>query len=194
MNRKARIERNTKETQIELTLNIDGNGSANVTTGIGFFDHMLSSLAFHAGFDLDIMASGDLYVDSHHTIEDVGIVLGKAFSEALGDKSGISRFGFFAMPMDESLSLVSVDVSGRPYLVFDGPIPDARIGDFDTNMVEEFMRAFCFNAGITLHIKLMYGKNSHHIVESMFKGLAKALAMALSANDEGKILSAKGIL
>lgn len=186
-------ERNTKETQIKLLLNLDG-GDISVDTGIGFFDHMLNSFATHAGFGLEVSVSGDLNVDEHHTVEDTGIVLGMAFSQALGDKSSIDRFGSFYVPMDEALAFSSVDISGRPFLVFDADFPQQKCGGYDCAMTVEFMRAFAFNAGITLHLKSLYGDNSHHITEALYKALAHSLRLAVNQNDLNKPLSTKGVL
>ena len=184
--------RKTKETEISLSLCLDG-GDVSVSTGIGFFDHMLTAFAVHGGFGLSVEAQGDLLVDCHHTVEDVGIVLGKAFSEALGDKSGIARYGSFYIPMDESLAFASVDVSGRPFLVFEASFPQERVGDFDTCMTEEFFRAFAVNAGITLHVRVEYGANSHHEIEALFKAVAHAMQLAV-AQTQGGVLSTKGVL
>ena len=193
MCRTAEIARRTKETDIRIKLNLDGNGLHNIDSGIGFFDHMLTAFCVHGGFDLEISCKGDLYVDGHHTVEDVGICLGKAFCEALGDKSGIMRYGSAFIPMDEALGFCSLDISARPYLVFNADFSDDRIGEYDTCLTEEFMRAFAFNAGITLHIKEEYGKNDHHITEALFKALAHALKQAVSVNG-GVTLSTKGTL
>ena len=193
MGRTAEIARKTKETDIKITLNLDGSGVHDIDTGIGFFDHMLTALCVHGGFDMEISCKGDLYVDGHHTVEDVGICLGKAFSEALGDKSGIMRYGSAFIPMDEALGFCSLDISARPYLVFTADFSDDRIGEYDTCLTEEFMRAFAFNAGITLHLKEEYGKNDHHITEALFKVLAHALKQAVSVNG-GVTLSTKGTL
>ncbi|MBE6822071.1 MAG: imidazoleglycerol-phosphate dehydratase HisB [Ruminococcaceae bacterium] len=184
--------RKTKETEISLSLCLDG-GDVSVSTGIGFFDHMLTAFAVHGGFGLSVEVQGDLLVDCHHTVEDVGIVLGKAFSEALGDKSGIARYGSFYIPMDESLAFASVDVSGRPFLVFQASFPQERVGDFDTCMTEEFFRAFAVNAGITLHARVEYGANSHHEIEALFKAVAHAMQLAV-AQTQGGVLSTKGVL
>ena len=189
----SEINRKTKETDISLTLNLDG-GEVSIDTGIGFFDHMLNSFAVHGGFGLSVKVKGDLYVDDHHTIEDTGIVLGKAFSEALGDKSSIERFGSFYVPMDEALAFASIDISGRPYLVFDSDFPQEKCGDYTSTMTWEFMRAFAFNAGITLHTKVLYGNNSHHMIEAMYKAVAHALKQAAKRNDSNKPLSTKGVL
>ena len=191
--RTSEITRKTKETDIRIKLNIDGSGTPLIDTGIGFFDHMLTALCVHGGFDLEISCKGDLYVDGHHTVEDVGICLGRAFSKALGDKSGIMRYGSAFIPMDEALGFCSLDISARPYLVFNADFSDDRIGEYDTCLTEEFMRAFAFNAGITLHLKEEYGKNDHHITEALFKALAHALKQAVSVNG-GVTLSTKGTL
>lgn len=189
----ADISRRTKETNISLRLNLDG-GEVKIQTGIGFFDHMLNSFATHGGFGLELTVSGDLEVDEHHTVEDTGIVLGKAFNEALGDKSSIDRFGSFYVPMDESLAFASVDISGRPFLVFDADFPQDRCGGYDCAMTVEFMRALAYNAGITLHLKSMYGDNSHHITEALYKAAAHALRLAVRQNNLNKPLSTKGVL
>lgn len=188
----ADIERKTGETAVSISLSLDG-GEIDISTGIGFFDHMLRSFALHAGFGLSAKVRGDLEVDAHHSVEDCGIVLGKALSEALGDKSGIARYGSFFVPMDEALAFASVDVSGRPYLAFDADFNGERVGEFDTCLCEEFFRAFAFNAGITLHIKLLYGSNAHHQVEAVFKAAAHALSCAVARKGDG-VLSAKGVL
>lgn len=191
--RTAHIERSTKETKIEMNLCLDG-GKISIDTGVGFFDHMLNSFAIHGGFGLEVKAEGDLFVDCHHTVEDVGIVLGQAFSKALGNKGGIERFGSFYVPMDEALAFAAVDISGRPYLVFNGEFPQDRCGDYDCCMTEEFFRAFAFNGGITLHVEAKYGKNSHHMVEGMFKAAAHALRLAVKKRENDEVLSAKGVL
>lgn len=190
--RSAQIRRTTRETDISLSLCLDG-GEAGIQTGIGFFDHMLTTLAVHANFGLTVSCQGDLAVDCHHTVEDTGIVLGQAFAQAVGDRSGIARYGSFFIPMDEALALCAVDISGRPYLVFDCDFSSGRIGEFDTQMAEEFFRAFAMNAGLTLHLKLLYGKNDHHKAEALFKALAHALAAA-AAPTGGAVLSTKGML
>ena len=184
--------RETKETQIALYLNLDG-GERKIETGIGFFDHMLNSFAVHGGFGLILKCTGDLFVDGHHTVEDVGIVLGKAVANILGDRSGIARFGTAYVPMDEALGFCTLDISGRPYLVYDAPMPQATCGTYDTCLTVEFMRAFAMNAGITLHLKSMYGDNAHHITEALFKALARALREAVRQTG-GEVLSAKGVL
>ena len=191
--RTSEITRKTRETDITLKLCLDG-GEVKIDTGIGFFDHMLNSFATHGGFGLEISAKGDLEVDGHHTVEDVGIVLGKAFDEALGDKGSIERFGSFYVPMDEALAFASVDVSGRPFLVFDAEFPQAVCGDYDCSLTVEFMRALAYNSQITLHIKSVYGDNSHHITEAVFKAAAHALKAAVAQNNSGKPLSTKGVL
>jgi imidazoleglycerol-phosphate dehydratase len=193
--RKSTVERTTTETQVKVTLCIDGKGRHSISTGVGFLDHMLELLAYHSRFDLTVEASGDTQVDFHHITEDIGLVLGQAIGEALGDKKGIKRYASFYAPMDEALALVVVDVSGRPYLVFNVSIPAPRVGDFDTELVEEFVRALCFKAGITMHINVLYGKNNHHISEAVFKGLAHALRMAFEIDPElDGVLSTKGCI
>ena len=192
--RTSEITRNTNETKISAALYLDGSGKRDISTGIGFFDHMLELFSAHSGFDLTLTAKGDLHVDCHHTIEDTGIVLGQLLKNAMGDKIGINRYGSFFLPMDEVLCFCAVDISGRPYIHFDVPLSDGSIGGFDCEMLEEFMRAFAMNAGITLHIKLMHGKNKHHIVEACFKALAGALKTACGLNNSGVIPSTKGML
>lgn len=191
--RTAQIDRKTRETDIALSIDLDGKGNVSVDTGIGFFDHMLTALAVHCGIDLNVKCQGDLYVDAHHTVEDTGICLGKAFAQALGDKSGIARYGSAYVPMDEALAFCSLDISGRAFLVFNAQFSDDRIGQFDTCLTEEFFRAFAFNAGITLHIREEYGKNDHHICEAIFKAAAHALKKAIAVNG-GAVLSTKGVL
>lgn len=190
--RTAKIERKTYETNIKISLSLDG-GKVEVKTGIGFFDHMLTAFATHGGFGLNIKAIGDLEVDCHHTVEDVGIVLGKAFCEALGDRKGIKRFGNMFIPMDESLAKAFVDISGRPYLVLNADFSQERVGDFDSCLCTEFFRAFAFNAQITLHIGVEYGNNAHHEIEAMFKAVAHALSIATKQTN-GEVLSTKGVL
>lgn len=190
--RSAVQTRNTRETKIEVSLNLDG-GEVSVDTGIGFFDHMLNAFGTHGGFGLQVKVEGDLQVDGHHTVEDTGIVLGRAFAEALQDKSEIARFGSFFVPMDESLAFASVDISGRPFLVFDAAFEEERCGDYETCLTEEFFRALAFHAGMTLHTKIMYGKNSHHMIEALFKAVAHAIRLAV-VQKKGEILSTKGIL
>lgn len=184
--------RKTRETDIAVELSLDG-GETEVSTGVGFFDHMLNAFAVHGGFGLKVEAEGDLLVDCHHTVEDVGIVLGKAFAQALGDKSGIARYGSFYVPMDEALAFASVDVSGRPFLVFQASFQQERVGDFDTCMTEEFFRAFAMNAGITLHVRVEYGSNSHHEIEALFKAVAHAMRLATTPAGDSA-LSTKGVL
>ena len=186
------IERKTKETHISVNLCLDG-GEVKVSTGIGFFDHMLHALAFYAGFGLELEARGDLEVDGHHTVEDTGIVLGQAFRQAIGDRKGIRRFASAYVPMDEALGFCALDISGRPYLAFDAPMPQAMCGQYDACLTVEFMRAFAMNAGVTLHLKSLYGENSHHITEALFKALARALKEAVCETG-GEVLSAKGML
>lgn len=193
MSRTAKITRKTKETDISVKLNLDG-GEVKINTGIGFLDHMLTALGVHGGFGLDITAKGDLYVDGHHTAEDVGITLGQAFAKALGDKSGIMRYGTAFIPMDESLGFCSLDISARPFLVFNAEFNNERVGEFDTCLTEEFMRAFAFNAGITLHLRVEYGSNDHHKIEALFKALAYALKTATRLNESGGAVSTKGVL
>jgi imidazoleglycerol-phosphate dehydratase len=178
VSRQARVERVTKETQITLELNLDGSGASKIETGIPFFTHMLEAWAKHGLIDLVVDAKGDLEVDLHHTVEDVGICLGKAFREALGDKKGIVRYGASFLPMDEALLHAAVDISGRPYLVFNVPVQRTRIGNFDLDLLKDFFRAFAFNAEITLHVTMHYGENLHHIAEAVFKAVARALAEA----------------
>ena len=191
--RTAQITRTTKETDITLSIDLDGKGNVSIDSGIGFFDHMLTALAVHSGVDMDIKCKGDLYVDGHHSVEDIGICRGKAFAQALGDKAGIARYGSAFVPMDEALAFCSLDISGRSFLVFDASFSDDRIGEYDTCLTEEFFRAFAFNAGITLHIRQEYGKNDHHIAEAIFKAVAHALKQALAVNG-GAVLSTKGVL
>ncbi|MCR5451143.1 MAG: imidazoleglycerol-phosphate dehydratase HisB [Lachnospiraceae bacterium] len=193
--RSASIDRKTKETDISLTIDLDGSGETDIETGIGFFDHMLCSFAKHGQFDLALSCKGDLIVDCHHTIEDCGIVLGQAINKALGDKKGISRYGECLLPMDESLVLSAVDLCGRPYLVFDEKLPVERVGYMDTEMVKEFFYAVSYSAMMNIHIKLMHGENAHHIIEATFKSFARSLNMATKL-DPGLtgVLSTKGSL
>jgi imidazoleglycerol-phosphate dehydratase len=186
-------ERRTKETDISVGLDVYGGGSADVDTGIGFFDHMLTALAVHAGWDLKLRATGDLEVDGHHTVEDVGIVLGQALKEALADKSGIARYGHFTLPMDEALATASLDLGGRAYLVFDADFRSEPLGGLDPRLIAEFLRAFAFNAEMTLHARVIYGVNDHHKAEALFKAVAHALRIA-TARTEGGALSSKGVL
>jgi imidazoleglycerol-phosphate dehydratase len=195
MARQAEISRETAETKIRLSLDLDGTGKSSIHTGIGFFDHMLTLFAKHGLFDLEVECHGDIDVDDHHSVEDIGIVLGKAVKEALGDKAGITRYGSFLLPMDETLVMVALDISGRPYLVYDGGEMAPMIGDYDTELTEDFLCAFAFQAGITLHAKVLYGRNSHHKVEALFKGLGHALDIATAKNGRIKgVLSTKGVL
>lgn len=191
--RTSNIQRNTKETKINIELNLDG-GEVEVSTGIGFFDHMLTAFGVHGGFGLMVEVKGDLEVDTHHTAEDTGIVLGKAFKEALGDMSGIERYGSFSIPMDESLAQVSLDISNRPFLVFNAKFEQELCGDYETCVTEEFWRAFAMNSGITLHINVPYGTNAHHQIEAIFKAVAHALRIAVTKNSDGAVLSTKGVL
>ncbi|MBH0238770.1 imidazoleglycerol-phosphate dehydratase HisB [Methylobrevis albus] len=194
--RTATIARKTSETDITVTVNLDGSGVADIETGVGFFDHMLAQVARHGLIDLTIRAKGDLHIDDHHTVEDVGIALGKAVLQALGDKKGITRYADVHLPMDEALTRCAIDVSGRPYLVFRAPFATPKIGGFDTQLVEEWFRAFAMNAGITLHVETLYGGNDHHIAESCFKALARALRRALEIDPRqaDRIPSTKGAL
>ena len=195
MDRTASISRTTSETDIAVTLNLDGSGRSDIDTGIGFFDHMLRSFAKHGFFDLTVHVKGDLEVDCHHTIEDTGIVLGEAIKKALDDKKGICRYGSFALPMDETLVLCAVDLSGRPYLVFDGEFTTERLGTLDTEMIREFFYAVSYSAGMNLHIKVLSPGNNHHMAEAMFKAFARALDEAVSHDPRVKgILSTKGSL
>ena len=195
MKRTDRQVRKTRETEIETVLNVDGSGKSEISTGIGFMDHMLELFARHGKFDLKVKACGDLEVDAHHTMEDLGLVLGTAFAKALGDKAGIRRYGSFLLPMDETLVLVALDLSGRPYLVYDLVPPVEKVGTLDTALFHEFFQAFCVKGGINLHIKLVTGGEVHHIFEAVFKGLARALDQAVSSDPREKgIPSTKGIL
>ncbi|MGB3273596.1 MAG: imidazoleglycerol-phosphate dehydratase HisB [Xanthobacteraceae bacterium] len=194
--RAASIRRKTSETEVEVSVNLDGTGTADVATGIGFFDHMLDLLARHSRIDITVRANGDLHVDDHHTTEDVGIALGQALRQALGDMAGITRYASLHLPMDETLTRVALDISGRPVLVFRVAFPRDKIGAFDTELVREWFQAFAMNAGVTLHVETLYGDNSHHIAESCFKGLARALraAVAIDPRNAGEIPSTKGQL
>ncbi len=192
--RTATIERATKETQISVTVELDEKGRADIDTGIGFFDHMLTALSVHSGISMTVKVKGDLNVDCHHTIEDTGIVLGQALGQALGTKSGIVRYGTAYIPMDESLAMASLDLSNRPFLVFNCDFTNQSCGDYDLCMTEEFFRAFAFNAGMTLHINLLYGSNDHHKAEAVYKAVAHALKTAVTLNADGNTLSTKGVL
>ena len=195
MAREASITRTTKETDIVLSLNLDGTGNSEIDTGIGFFDHMLCGFAKHGFFDLELSCNGDLNVDTHHTIEDCGIVLGNAIKEAISDKKGIKRYGSFILPMDESLVLCAIDLSGRPYLVFDGEFTTSRIGDLETEMIKEFFYAVSYSCGMNLHIKVLNSGNNHHMAEAMFKAFGKALDEATTIDPRiTDILSTKGSL
>ena len=193
MSRSSQQHRETKETKIELTLDVDGTGQASASTGIPFFDHMLDQLGRHGGFDLDIRARGDLHVDSHHTVEDTAIVVGEALREALGDKAGVRRFASAVVPLDEALVQVALDLSGRPFLVYEVDPKSDWIGTFDPQLTEEFWRAFAFAAGITLHMRSLSGKNGHHIIEASFKGVARSLRDAVKIEGTG-VPSTKGAL
>jgi imidazoleglycerol-phosphate dehydratase len=194
--RTASITRATKETQIRLSVDLDGTGKGTIATGVGFFDHMLDLLARHSRIDIEIEAKGDLHIDFHHTVEDVGIALGQAVKAALGDMRGVTRYASLHLPMDETLTRVALDISGRPFLVFRTEFAVAKIGEFDTELVREFFQAFAMNAGLTLHVETLYGANAHHIAESCFKGLARALraAVAIDPAAAGEIPSTKGSL
>lgn len=194
--RRAAVRRTTKETDIEVTVDLDGKGVSQVATGIGFFDHMLDLLARHSRIDIAVKAKGDLHIDQHHTTEDVGIALGQAVKQALGDMRGIARYADVHVPMDEALTRVAIDVSGRPFLVFKVKFGRAKIGSFDTELVQEWFQAFAMNCGVTLHVETLYGANDHHIAESCFKGLARALrgALAIDPRAAGEVPSTKGRL
>lgn len=195
MKRIGKQIRKTRETKIAVELNLDGSGKSEISTGIGFMDHMLELFARHGKFDLKVQAAGDLEVDAHHTMEDLGLVMGEVFSQALGDKAGIRRYGSFLLPMDETLALIALDLSGRPYLVYDLVPPVEKVGTLDTALFHEFFQAFCVKGGINLHVKLMAGGEIHHIFEAVFKGLARALEQAVSHDPKEKgIPSTKGIL
>ncbi len=194
--RSASVTRRTAETDVAVSIELDGSGKAAIATGVGFLDHMLELLARHALFDLEVKVTGDLQIDQHHTTEDSGIALGQAFAQALGDKTGIARYADLHLPMDETLTRVALDISGRPFLVFRAGFPAEKIGAFDTELVREWFQAFAMNAGITLHVETLYGDNSHHVAESCFKGLARALrsAVALEPREKGRVPSTKGAL
>lgn len=192
--RTGTIERNTRETQIRAEVTLDGRGRADIATGVGFFDHMLTALSVHSGISMTIRVTGDLHVDCHHTIEDTGIALGQALALALGSKSGIVRYGTAYIPMDESLAMASLDLSNRPFLVFNCDFTNQSCGGYDLCMTEEFFRAFAFNSGMTLHINLLYGSNDHHKAEAVYKAVAHALKTAVTENSDGTVLSTKGVL
>lgn len=194
--RTATVERKTRETEIAVSLDLDGTGIGDIDTGIGFLDHMLESFAKHALIDLKVRAQGDLHVDFHHTTEDTGIVIGQAVKKALGDYAGINRFGTAVIPMDEAMTRAAVDLAGRPYLVWKITIPTQKLGDMDTELFKEWFAAFAFNAGICLHVENLYGDNSHHIIETAFKALARALRQAATVDErlDGAVASTKGVL
>jgi imidazoleglycerol-phosphate dehydratase len=194
--RKASVKRTTKETDVEVAVDLDGTGASSIATGIGFLDHMLDLLARHSRIDLNVKAKGDLHIDQHHTTEDVGIALGQALKQALGDMKGITRYADVHLPMDEALTRVAIDISGRPFLVFQVAFVRAKIGAFDTALVQEWFQAFAMNAGVTLHVTTLYGSNDHHIAESCFKGLARALrtAVAIDPRAANEVPSTKGTL
>lgn len=189
----ATVTRTSKETDITVTI-FPEDGKTDISTGIGFFDHMLTALSVHSGIPLHIHAKGDIHVDAHHTVEDTGIVLGQAFAKALGDKSGIARYGSAYIPMDEALAFCALDICNRPFLVFDAEFTNAMIGAYDACLTEEFLRAFAFHAGITLHVRVLYGKNDHHKTEAAYKALAHALRMAAAPTGSGQAFSTKGML
>ncbi|MGE5629263.1 MAG: imidazoleglycerol-phosphate dehydratase HisB [Solirubrobacterales bacterium] len=193
--RYGELKRVTYETDISVDLDMDGTGKSNIDTGIGFMDHMLTLFSRHGIIDLNVKAEGDLNVDYHHTVEDIGIVIGKCLAEALNDKKGLKRYGTTFLPMDETLVMVSIDISGRPFLAYDCKIEADKVGEFDTELVEEFFRAVAFNGGLTIHVKLMYGKNAHHIIEAMFKAFGRALREAASTDPrvEG-LMTTKGVI
>ncbi|QPI66500.1 imidazoleglycerol-phosphate dehydratase HisB [Exiguobacterium sp. PBE] len=190
--RTAELKRETKETKIDIRLNLDGTGESSIQTGVGFFDHMLTLLAFHSQMDLDVKVEGDTWVDAHHTVEDVGIALGQLISKSLGDKVGIRRYGSSYMPMDETLARAVIDVSGRPFLVYQADICNPKLGDFDTELAEEFFRAVAMNGRLTLHLSVLYGSNSHHMIEGLFKAFGRALAEAVSSDGTNRLPSTKG--
>jgi imidazoleglycerol-phosphate dehydratase len=191
----GRVERATKETRIQISLNLDGSGESSIDTGVGFFDHMLTHIARHGLFDLKVKADGDLEIDAHHTVEDVGICLGNAFAEALGEPAGIKRYGHAVIPMDEALAEAAIDVSGRPFLAFEAKLPKNKVGEFDAELTEEFFRAFAVNSRTTVHIVLRYGQNTHHCIEGIFKAFARALDAATSSDPRVTgVPSTKGML
>jgi len=194
--RTGTVRRTTKETDIDVTVDLDGKGTSQISTGIGFLDHMLDLLARHSRIDMTVKAKGDLHIDSHHTAEDVGIALGQAVKQALGDMKGITRYASVHLPMDEALTRVAIDISGRPFLVFKTTFKRHKVGEFDTELFQEWFQAFAMNAGITLHVETLYGSNDHHVAESCFKGLARALraAVAIDARARDEVPSTKGSL
>ena len=195
-NRTATVERATSESRITVTLDLDGTGRSSIATGVGFYDHMLTALSKHSLIDLDVKADGDLHIDGHHTIEDVAICIGQALKQALGDKSGIRRYGQSLLPMDEALAEAAIDISGRPFLAWSVPFTRPKVGEMDTELFEEFFRAFTFNAGITMHVTLKAGTNAHHVAEACFKALARALRMAVETDPRSPdaVPSTKGVL
>lgn len=195
MSRTSTVNRNTAETDITLALELDGSGQSDVQTGIGFFDHMLTLLSKHGLLDLNVKVAGDLFVDGHHTVEDTAIVLGQALANALGDKKGIKRYGSAYVPMDETLAFVCVDISGRPYLHYEGDISAERVGNFETELLEEFLRALAVHGGLTLHVRILYGRNAHHMIEAVFKALGRALDEATKIDERiSGVMSTKGRL
>lgn len=195
MERIVTVNRKTKETDIAITLNLDGNGKSDISTGIGFFDHMLEGFSKHGFFDLNCTINGDLQVDGHHTVEDCGIVLGEAIKQAIGDKKGMKRYGYFVLPMDDALALCVIDLCGRPYLNFECDFTVPRVGELDTELIREFFYAVSYSAGMNLHIKMLSGINNHHMIEAMFKAFAKALDMATGMDERiADVLSTKGSL
>lgn len=192
--RKSLIERKTGETEVKLGINLDGRGTVRCSTGLGFFDHMMDLLGRHSGFDIDLQARGDLGVDAHHTVEDVAICLGRAVRESLGEKKGINRYGHAILPMDEALVMVALDLSGRGYLGLEAGFPSPKVGDLNTELVEEFLRSFALNGEITLHVRVLAGRNTHHMVEAIFKGLARALRAAVTRGCGEEVPSTKGML
>lgn len=192
--RKSYFERKTNETEIKLDLNLDGTGKVMAVTGVGFFDHMIDLLGRHAGFDINLEARGDIQVDAHHTVEDVAICLGRALKESLGEKKGISRYGHVILPMDEALVMAAIDLSGRGYLGLEAVFGTPRVGDMDTELVEEFLRSFALNGELTLHVRVLEGRNTHHVIEAIFKGLARALRMAVARDGGEEVPSTKGVL
>ena len=192
--RKSILTRTTKETDIQVSVLLDAHGENHIQTGIGFFDHMLDLFAFRAGITLDVACNGDLHIDGHHTVEDIGIALGQAITEALGDKRGIMRYASATLPMDEALVQTALDISGRPFLVFHADFPAERMGDFETELVEEFFRALTVHAGITLHINLLYGQNTHHMIEAIFKSFGVCFGAAIRLTGDDRVPSTKGVL
>ena len=194
--RQADVTRNTSETKIQISINLDGTGKAELASGVPFLDHMLDQIARHGMIDLKVVANGDTHIDDHHTVEDVGITLGQAFAKAVGDKAGITRYGHFTIPMDEALVTTDLDFSGRPYLVFNVELDNIHLGNYEVEMTEEFFRAFAYNCFMTLHINEHYGKNTHHIIEAIFKSMARAIKEAVTIDEAhiGQVVSSKGVL